>query len=296
MKRFLPVVLLGFVLILHFRVGLWSEAWGQTPDSPAKQVDSKEAPKDASSAEEKKKEPTPDKSGANTQDASAVDGFKKLDPKKLDAEAIASNSDIFATGIGRNRSAINMMWTLITGFLVMFMQAGFALVETGLTRAKNVAHTMAMNIFIYAIGVLAFYFVGFGLMFGGSDATWFGGGKLLNQEFSIPIMASCARRLRPDRSAAARFDVTIMTIFLFQMVFMDTAATIPTGAMAERWKFLAFTIYGFVIAGLIYPLYGNWVWGGGWLSKLGANFGWGHGHVDFAGSSVVHMTGGISNT
>jgi Amt family ammonium transporter len=84
-----------------------------------------------------------------------------------------------------------------------------------------------------------------------------------------------------------------MTLFLFQMVFMDTAATIPTGAMAERWKFLAFCIYGVWISAVVYPLFGNWVWGGGWLAKLGANFGLGHGHVDFAGSSVVHMTGGV---
>jgi len=83
-------------------------------------------------------------------------------------------------------------------------------------------------------------------------------------------------------------------MFLFQMVFMDTTATIPTGAMAERWKFLSFILFSFVISTLIYPIYGNWVWGGGWLSTLGKNYGLGHGHVDFAGSSVVHMTGGVA--
>ena len=83
-------------------------------------------------------------------------------------------------------------------------------------------------------------------------------------------------------------------MFLFAVVFMDTAATIPTGAMAERWKFSAFFIYGLFMSMLLYPLYGNWVWGGGWLSQLGINFGLGHGHVDFAGSSVVHMTGGVT--
>ena len=293
MKRFLPIVVLGLVLILHFRVGIWSEAWGQTPDGTAKQVD---ATKDAAPPDEKKKEPTADKTGGNTQDISAVDGFKKIDPKKLDNEAIASNFDSMLAGIGKNRSAINMMWTLITGFLVMFMQAGFALVETGLTRAKNVAHTMAMNVFIYAIGVLAFYFLGFGLMFGGYDGGWFGGDpNLLNQEFTVDLFGKKFGIFGQTgfMLTGRAFDVTIMAIFLFQMVFMDTAATIPTGAMAERWKFLAFTIYGFFMAGLIYPLFGNWVWGGGWLSKLGANFGWGHGHVDFAGSSVVHMTGGV---
>ena len=83
-------------------------------------------------------------------------------------------------------------------------------------------------------------------------------------------------------------------MFLFAVVFMDTAATIPTGAMAERWKFSAFFIYGFFMSMFLYPLYGNWVWGGGWLSQLGVNLGLGHGHVDFAGSSVVHMTGGFA--
>ena len=89
-------------------------------------------------------------------------------------------------------------------------------------------------------------------------------------------------------------DMSVLTMFLFQMVFMDTAATIPTGAMAERWKFSAFVIYGFFMSMLIYPVYGCWVWGGGWLADLGANFGLGNGHMDFAGSSVVHMTGGVT--
>jgi Amt family ammonium transporter len=83
-------------------------------------------------------------------------------------------------------------------------------------------------------------------------------------------------------------------MFLFQMVFMDTTCTIPTGAMAERWKFLSFVLFSFVISTVIYPIFANWTWGGGWLAALGTNFGLGHGHVDFAGSSVVHMTGGVA--
>ena len=90
------------------------------------------------------------------------------------------------------------------------------------------------------------------------------------------------------------YDVGIFALFLFQMVFMDTAATIPTGAMAERWKFSSFVIFGFFMSMLVYPIFANWVWGGGWLSQLGSNFGLGHGHVDFAGSSVVHMVGGVA--
>jgi Amt family ammonium transporter len=87
------------------------------------------------------------------------------------------------------------------------------------------------------------------------------------------------------------YDVGVFTLFLFQMVFMDTTCTIPTGAMAERWKWSSFLIFGFFISMFTYPLFANWVWGGGWLSQLGVNFGLGHGHVDFAGSSVVHMVG-----
>src|SRR5207247_4504944 len=90
------------------------------------------------------------------------------------------------------------------------------------------------------------------------------------------------------------YDVAVFALFLFQMVFMDTAATIPTGAMAERWKFSSFVVFGFFLSMLTYPIFANWVWGGGWLSQLGRNFGLGHGHVDFAGSSVVHMVGGVA--
>ena len=89
------------------------------------------------------------------------------------------------------------------------------------------------------------------------------------------------------------YDASVFTMFLFQMVFMDTTATIPTGSMAERWNFKSFVPYAFLVGGLIYPIYANWVWGGGWLAKLGSNFALGHGHVDFAGSSVVHLTGGV---
>jgi Amt family ammonium transporter len=90
------------------------------------------------------------------------------------------------------------------------------------------------------------------------------------------------------------YDVGVFALFLFQMVFMDTAGTIPTGAMAERWKFSAFIVFGFFMSMVVYPLFANWVWGGGWLATMGKEFGLGHGHVDFAGSSVVHLVGGMA--
>ena len=201
-----------------------------------------------------------------------------------------------ADAVGHNRVAINMVWVLVTGFLVMFMQAGFAMVETGFTRAKNVAHTMAMNFMIYPLGMLGFYLCGFAFMFGGLGAiTTMGGYAGLNHEVSITLFGKSFGLFGAKGFflSGGAYDVAVFALFLFQMVFMDTTATIPTGAMAERWKFLAFFIYGWAVGTIIYPIYGNWVWGGGWLAMLGQNFGLGHGHVDFAGSSVVHLTGGV---
>jgi Amt family ammonium transporter len=198
--------------------------------------------------------------------------------------------------VGHNRVAVNFMWTLITGFLVMFMQAGFALVETGLCRAKNAGHTMAMNFMIYPMGMLGFYLCGFAFMFGGLGGIGTMGGYAgLNHEVTWNIFGKPFGiiGMKGFLLQGAGYDTAAFALFLFQMVFMDTTATIPTGGAAERWKFSAFMIYGCCIGTIMYPLFGNWVWGGGWLAQLGSNFGLGHGHVDFAGSSVVHMQGGV---
>ena len=206
----------------------------------------------------------------------------------------ASLADV-ASATGHNTVAINIMWTLLAGFLVMFMQAGFAMVETGFVRVKNVAHTMTMNFLVYPLGMLGFFLTGFAIMFGGfGPLATLGGYTGLSHEFSINILGHPFGLFgMTGFGLIGSYDVGVFTLFLFQMVFMDTAATIPTGAMAERWKFLSFCIFGFMVGAVIYPLYGNWVWGGGWLAQLGVNFGLGHGHVDFAGSSVVHLTGGV---
>lgn len=246
--------------------------------------------------------PKPDPAGDQTGDNTMISDLKDLDAEKPDVKTVAANLKLIADFAGKNRVGVNMMWTLITGFLVMFMQAGFALVETGLTRAKNVAHTMAMNFMVYALGMIGFYFVGFAIMFGGYNSEALSGGflggdaNLLTAEYKIPLMGKEFGIFGHSgfMLGGNAFDVGIMALFLFQMVFMDTTATIPTGTMAERWKFLPFVIYGLFVSMIIYPVYGNWVWGGGWLSKLGAFFGLGHGHVDFAGSSVVHMVGGVT--
>jgi len=201
-----------------------------------------------------------------------------------------------AKSLADTQSALNLVWVMVAAFLVMFMQAGFALVETGLTRAKNVAHTMGMNFFVYAIGIIGFYFVGFGLQMGGVGAlATLGGDASLNHEFVINLFGKDFGLfgLKGFMLPLSMYTPAIAAIFMFQMVFMDTTCTIPTGAAAERWKFSSFVLFSFVIATVIYPIYANWVWGGGWLAALGANFGLGHGHVDFAGSSVVHLTGGV---
>jgi Amt family ammonium transporter len=205
--------------------------------------------------------------------------------------------DDLAKQTGELTLSANIVWTLVTGFLVMFMQAGFALVETGLTRSKNVAHTMAMNFLVYAIGILGFWVAGFAFQMGGvGPMSTFANDPTLSSEFTV-IVAGHPFGLLGTKGfflTLGNYTPGVAAMFLFQMVFMDTAATIPTGAMAERWKFASFVIFSFVMSILIYPVYANWVWGGGWLSTIGKSFGIGHGHVDFAGSSVVHMTGGVA--
>jgi Amt family ammonium transporter len=201
-----------------------------------------------------------------------------------------------AKSLADTQTALNLVWVMVAAFLVMFMQAGFALVETGLTRAKNVAHTMGMNFFVYAIGIIGFYFVGFGLQMGGVGAlATLGGDASLNHEFVINLFGKDFGLfgMKGFMLPLSMYTPAIAAIFMFQMVFMDTTCTIPTGAAAERWKISSFILFSFVISTIIYPIYANWTWGGGWLSALGTNFGLGHGHVDFAGSSVVHLTGGV---
>jgi len=227
----------------------------------------------------------PDPSGTKTGNASEIVQSKPGETSIMDV----------ANEVGHNKVALNIMWTLLTGFLVMFMQAGFAMVEGGLTRAKNVAHTFAMNLMIYPLGMLGFWLCGFAIMFGGMGAiSTMGGFDGLNQEFTVHIFGHAFGLIGTKGFfLSGTYDVAVFALFLFQMVFMDTTATIPTGAMAERWKFSAFVLYGIAVGTIIYPVYGNWVWGGGWLTQLGTNFHLGHGHVDFAGSSVVHLTGGV---
>ncbi|MBS1872912.1 MAG: ammonium transporter [Acidobacteria bacterium] len=200
--------------------------------------------------------------------------------------------------VGQNKIAINFVWTLITGFLVMFMQAGFAIVETGLCRAKNANHTMMMNFMVYGTGLLAYWLIGFAIQMGGVGAVAnLGGTPVLNGEFAITLFGKPFGLFGQTGyflTHKGTYDVAVMVIFLFQMVFMDTALTIVTGTAAERWKYSAFIISSFIMGAFTYPIFANWAWGGGWLANLGANFGLGKGYCDFAGSGVVHAVGGIT--
>jgi Amt family ammonium transporter len=194
--------------------------------------------------------------------------------------------------VGKNRTGINFIWVLLCGFLIFFFQAGFAMVETGFTRAKNALHTMTMNFIVFVIGAIGFYFVGFAFMFGGvGGIASLGGNAILNKEIAVNGWGLIG--LKGFMLSGASYDVAVFTLFFFQMVFMDTTCTIPTGSMAERVKLKAVVISSFFISMLYYPIYGNWVWGGGWLSQLGSKLGLGHGVLDFAGSGVVHAMGGM---
>lgn len=174
-------------------------------------------------------------------------------------------------------AALNFTWTLIAGFLVFFMQAGFAMVEVGFSRSKNVVAVLTKNYMDGLIGGLAFWAFGFALMFGGS-------GLASGLDRGNSLIGLSGFLLSGDA-----YDVTTLELWFFQMVFAATAATIVSGAVAERTKVTAYLAYSFLVSAIIYPIYGHWVWGGGWLSTLP----FGAGARDFAGSGVVHAVGGF---
>ena len=166
---------------------------------------------------------------------------------------------------------LDNIWILIAAVLVIFMQAGFALVEAGLTRAKSVANIMMKNLMDFSVGVLAFALVGFAIAFGSGNSLFGTEGWLLN----------------PNVFTEGYFGtLTLPTFFVFQVAFAATAATIVSGAMAERTKFKSYFVYSFFITALIYPVVVHWLWGGGWLAELSTPM------IDFAGSTIVHSVGG----
>jgi ammonium transporter, Amt family len=200
--------------------------------------------------------------------------------------------------VGTTKTALNFFFLIVGVGLIFFMQAGFMLVETGFCRSKHAAHVAMTNFVIFAVGALAYWAFGFGLQFGSLGAFYWapGAAAILDGE-ALKVGANAlvgTKGFFVGSLADGTYDPAVFAFFLFQMVFMDTAATIVTGGMAERWKFSAFLPFGVFMAAIVYPIYGMWVWGGGWLATLGANYGLGHGVVDFAGSSVVHAVGGFA--
>jgi Amt family ammonium transporter len=210
--------------------------------------------------------------------AEAPAGAAKEDPGKAPAQ--------FTQGlleqIGGAKVAMDTMWTLVAAMLVFFMNLGFASVESGLCRAKNTVTILAKNFIVFAVSSIAFLILGWGLMFGdgnpffGTEGVWFVSGA-----DNSPAMGDAYKGVY---SSINWTGVPLWTKFFFQLVFAGTAATIVSGAVAERIKFGSFYIFSFVMVGLIYPIIGHWIWGGGWLAKLGM--------FDFAGSTVVHSVGG----
>ncbi len=169
------------------------------------------------------------------------------------------------------QSVANILWLCLCGFLVFFMQAGFAMVEAGMTRAKNSVNIMMKNLLDFCFGALLFWAVGYAIMYSSGDSNYFGFDKALSF-------------LSSANSPTDAGGYTISAAWLFQVVFAATAATIVSGAMAERTKLVSYIVYSCIISAIIYPISGHWIWGGGWLSDLGMR--------DFAGSTVVHSLGG----
>ncbi len=184
--------------------------------------------------------------------------------------------------IDNSKVALDTVWTLLASFLVMFMALGFALLESGFCRAKNAVNILAKNVVVYSITCIVFLMLGWGLMFGdgdfliGTQGLWF-----LSGADNSPATGAAYKGVY---SAIAWTGIPLKAKFLFQLVFCATAATIISGAVAERIRFSAFCIFAIFMGAFFYPITGHWVWGGGWLGQLGM---W-----DFAGSTVVHSVGG----
>ena len=198
-----------------------------------------------------------------------------------EAAAPAFTQDL-ADAIANTKVSLDTMWVLLTAFLVFFMNLGFGMVESGLCRAKNTVNILAKNFIVFGISSLAFYILGWGLMFG--DGNTFAGLKGLFLVSGADNSPATGDAYQGVYSALNWTGVPIWAKFFFQLVFAGTAATIVSGAVAERIKFHSFMIFSFIIVAVMYPITGHWIWGGGWLQKLGM---W-----DFAGSTVVHSVGG----
>jgi Amt family ammonium transporter len=190
----------------------------------------------------------------------------------------------------------NMLWVIIGAVLVIFMQAGFALVETGFCRAKHAAHVVSTNFAIFGLGFVGFLVCGFAFSLSAFDVSGYFGGDI-GKAVGSPLIGDGNWVFLWKGGwflSGGGIDAGVLALFLYMVAFMDTVATIPTGAMAERWKWGSFVIWGLFCGAIYYPLFASWTWGGGWLARTWDSFGFGAGYVDFAGSGVVHAVGGVA--
>ena len=262
-------------------------------------------------------QPKPDPAGIATGDkANAVDAggtaFMVSEPTDKTAPDYATNKKAYddfkaqadkeplaiklADSVGHVRVATNASWTLITGYLVLFMQAGFALLTCGLVRKKNAGHLMMLNFAAYVFAFLAYYAVGYAFQFGAvavnAAPTNLGGTPTLNH-FLLGGGAWGFLGGKGFFLSGPAYDAGSNVLTLFEVVFMETAGYIIVGSICERINFWSFILCELFVGGILYPVFGCWVWGGGWMSQLGSTMNFGHGYVDFAGSTVVHAVGGF---
>ncbi len=262
-------------------------------------------------------EPQPDPAGIATGDKTSTsdaggNAFVVTEPTDKTASDYAKNKKAFdeyqaqaakeplamklADNVGHLRIATNFSWTLITGYLVLFMQAGFALLTCGLVRKKNAGHLMMLNFAAYVFAFLAYYVCGYAFQFGAvainAAPANLGGIPALNH-FLIGSGQWGFLGGRGFFLSGPGYDAASNCLTLFEVVFMETAGYIIVGAICERITFWAFILCEIFVGAVLYPTFGCWVWGGGWMSQLGQTMNLGHGYVDFAGSTVVHAIGGF---
>ena len=262
-------------------------------------------------------DPKPDPAGIATGDkTNAVDGggnaFMVTEPTDKTAPNYAQSKKDFddfkaqadkeplavklADSVGHVRVATNAAWTLNTGYLVLFMQAGFALLTCGLVRKKNAGHLMMLNFAAYVFAFVAYWAVGYAFQFGAvavnAAPTNLGGTPTLNH-FLLGNGLWGFLGGKGFFLAGPAYDAGSNVLTLFEVVFMETAGYIIVGSICERITFWSFILCELFVGGILYPVFGCWVWGGGWLSQIGTTMGMGHGYVDFAGSTVVHAIGGF---
>jgi ammonium transporter, Amt family len=261
--------------------------------------------------------PKPDPAGLNTGDKTTVvdaggNAFVIAEPTDKTAPDYAQKKKDFdefqaqaakeplavklADATGHIRVATNFAWTLNTGYLVLFMQAGFALLTCGLVRKKNAGHLMMLNFAAYVFAFIAYYAVGYAFQFGAVAVNAapgnLGGTPTLNHF----LLGSGFWGFLGGKGffmAGPAYDAGSNVLALFEVVFMETAGYIIVGSICERISFWSFLLCELFIGAILYPFFGCWVWGGGWMSQLGNTMGLGHGYVDFAGSTVVHAVGGF---